>query len=550
MTKYMEALIYIGLFILAVYLFIMFVVYIVLPVSGIALTLIAVAAVVVGLLTAIINYCSSVKQNINFRSWDWERDDEPAKRSYFFGPGFAQLIGTIKTAFELNAVSGQEVSETASGFRGDSDGIWGVAKSIGGFVYLIVADICIYIVGTILCAMFGLVHGVVTAAFMILIYIIFTIVWIIDRIYLLKSRIRSDCPVCHSRYLIPIFMCPKCGAIHKKLVPGPYGIWKHKCTCGHKISSTFMNGRSKLDAFCPDCGSSIVASDARPVVFQLIGGSKAGKTVFLSAYFHQYLEKLRANRNVDVEISDLFKPFFDELEEWYSGIDCPATTQLNSQMYPLLINSALGVKRQFSIYDIAGEMFDGFTAETEIQQQQFHYCDGLLFLIDPFSSGRLRDDRMNSGEDMSDFSDMPVEDVVTNFINYLISTGHAKANARCTIPIAVLIAKSDVREIKRAIGPAKIASIYKNNPGLYESYDEARDAKCRKFLIDIGLSSTVDNLETEFSNLHYFPVSAMGHAPDGSEYEPWGVTDAIDWMLPLADKELADLISPPGVVNS
>lgn len=540
--------------ILAIYLAYILIVKILIPVGavmgGVALVAVSVAAVIVGFCTAFANYFKAVRENINFRNWDWEKDDEPAKRSYFFGPGYAQLTGTIKKAFELNSLSGEKVSITAKGFKGDSDGVWGGIKSIFGVIYLIIADICIYVIGTILCAAFGLIHGVITTAVMVLTYIIFTIVWIIDRLYLLKNKIRSDCPVCKSRFLIPTFMCPECGAMHKRLVPGPYGIWKHKCTCGHKISSTFLNGRSKLEAYCPDCGSPLVASDARPVVFQLIGGSKSGKTVFLSAYFHEYLEKLRRNRNLEVEISDQYHPFFAELEEWYSGIDCPATAQLNSQMYPLLINSSLGVKRQFSIYDIAGEMFDGFTAESEVLQQQFHYCNGLLFLIDPFSSGNLRDDRINSGEDMSDFSDMPVEDVVTNFINYLVTTGHKKANARCTIPMAILIAKADVREIKRAIGPAKIASIFKNNQNGYASYEDARDGECRKFLMDIGLSATVENLETEFSNLHYFPVSAMGHAPDGSEYEPWGVTDAIDWMLPLADKELADLITPPSMANS
>ncbi|WKY49041.1 hypothetical protein Q5O24_06940 [Eubacteriaceae bacterium ES3] len=545
----MEAIIYLLLIGLAIYLAYLFIVYIVIPVGGIALIAISGVAVVVGFISAITNYVSAVKKNINFISWDWEKSDEPAKRSYFFGPGYAQLKGTIKTAFELNSVSGKKVEKTSKKFKGDSDGIWGGIMAIGGVVYLIIADICIYVIGTILCAVFGLIHVTVTTVFMILTYIIFTIVWIIDRLYLLKNKIRSDCPTCHSRFLIPTFMCPECGAIHKKLVPGPYGIWKHKCTCGHKIPSTFLNGRSKLDAYCPYCGSLLVASDARQVVFQLIGGSKSGKTVFLSAYFHEYLEKLRKNRNLEVEIFNQYQPFFDELKEWYNGIDCPATAQLNSQMYPLLINSSLGVKRQFSIYDIAGEMFDGFTAESEILQQHFHYCNGLLFLIDPFSSGNLRDNRINSGEDMSDFSDMPVEDVVTNFINYLVTTGHKKANTRCTIPMAVLIAKSDEKEIKREIGPAKIASVFKNGQYGYTSYDEARDCECRKFLMDIGLSATVENLETEFSNLHYFPVSAMGHAPDGSVYEPWGVTDAIDWMLPLADRELADLITPPSVVN-
>lgn len=537
--------------ILAIYLAYIVITKVIIPVGavvgGIALVVVSVAAVAVGFVSAFVNYFKSVRQNINFRNWEWEKDDEPAKRSYFFGPGYAQLIGTIRTAFELNAHSGAKVRMTGSGIRGDSEGIWGVIRGFFSILYMLIAYICIYGIGTALCAVFGLLHGFVTTVVMVITYIIFTIVWIIDRLYLLKNKIRSDCPVCKNRFMVPTFRCPECDAVHKKLVPGPYGIWKHKCECGHKIPSTFMNGRSKLAAYCPDCDSPLVASDARPIVFQLIGGSKSGKTVFLSAYFHEYLQRLRSNRDLEVEIADTYQPFFAELEEWYSGIDCPATAQLNSQMYPLLIDSALGVKRQFSIYDIAGEMFDGFTAESEILQQQFHYCDGLLFLIDPFSSGSLREARMDSGDDMADFSDMPVEDVVTNFVNYLVTTGHKKANARCPIPMAILIAKADVREVKRVIGPAKIASVLRNGLNGYESYEEARDGECRQFLIDIGLSAAVENLETEFSNLHYFPVSAMGHAPDGSEYEPWGVTDAIDWMLPLADKELADLITPPSV---
>lgn len=545
----MEAIIALILIALAIYVIVKFVIPAVVAISGIAAVIIAGIAVLVGFYSAVSNYFSAIRHNLNFLHWEWEKDDEPARRSYFFGPGYAQLGATIKNAFELNAASGEKISTTGKSFKGDSTGIWGGVKSIGGFIYTVVGYICVYVIGMFLCAVLGLIHGSITTVVMILTYVIFTIVWIIDRIYLLKNKIRSDCPTCHSRFLIPTFMCPDCGAMHKKLVPGPYGIWKHKCSCGKKIPSTFLNGRSKLDAYCPDCGSPLVASDARPIVFQLVGGSKAGKTVYLSAFFHEYLQKLSTNRNLELTIADQYRPYFDELEEWYSGVDCPATAQLNSQMYPVIIDSSLGVKRQFSIYDIAGEMFDGFTADSEVQQQQFHYCDGLLFLIDPFSSGDLRMNKINAGEDVSDFSDMAVEDVATNFINYLIRTGHAKANSRCNIPIAILIAKADIKEVKRAIGPAKINSIFRNNAEQYGTYENARDSICRQFLMDIGLAATVDNLETQFSNLHYFPVSAMGHTPDGTPYEPWGIMDAIEWMLPLADKELSDLIAPPAVIN-
>lgn len=545
----MEVIIGLILIALAIYILVTFVIPVVIAMSGIAAVIIAGIAVLVGFFSAVTNYFSAIRNNLNFLHWEWEKDDEPARRSYFFGPGYAQLFATIKNAFALNAASGGKIRATGSSFKGTSTGIFRGIKAIGGFIYTVVGYVCVYVIGTILCAILGLIHGSITTVFMILTYIIFTIVWIIDRIYLLKNKIRSDCPTCHSRFLIPTFMCPDCGAMHKKLVPGPYGIWKHKCTCGKKIPATFLNGRSKLDAFCPDCSSPLVASDARPIVFQLIGGSKAGKTVYLSAFFHEYLKKLSNNRNLEFTITDEYRPYFEELEEWYNGVDCPATAQLNSQMYPLLIDSSLGVKRQFSIYDIAGEMFDGFTADSEVQQQQFHYCDGLLFLIDPFSSGDLRTNKINAGEDVSDFSDMAVEDVATNFINYLIRTGHAKANSRCDIPIAILIAKADIKEVKRAIGPAKINSIFRNNSEQYGTYENARDNICRQFLIDIGLSATVDNLETQFSNLHYFPVSAMGHSSDGTPYEPWGIMDAVEWMLPIADKELSNLITPPAVVS-
>lgn len=521
------------LIVIVVILFIVFVLPVIAAGAGIAAATVASVAVIK-------NYIIAIVEEMNFIHWTWEKATEPAKRSYFFGPGYVQLGRTISKAFELNAESGEKVSKTASSLRGDS-GWWGAIKSIVATIYQVVAFLCIYVLGMLLCIVLGLIHGTITTVVMLCSYVIFTIVWLIDRIYLLKNKIRSDCPHCHSRYLIPHYVCPQCGVTHKKLVPGPYGIWKRKCECGYKLPSTFFNGRPKLDSFCPDCGSPIVASNVRPIVFQLVGGSNAGKTVFLSAFFHKYFEKMR-EKGLTTTVTDQYQPYFDDLEYWYSGAECPATAQLNSQMYPVLVDSNLSVKRQLSIYDIAGEMFDGYTAESEIQQQQLNYCDGLLFLLDPFSSGNLREDRIASGHDMSDFSNMPVEDVAVNFINYLIRTGHAKANARCSIPLSVIIAKADVREVKRAIGPAKIKSVFENNPGMYESIEQARDGECRQFLIDIGLSATVENLETQFPNIHYFPVSAMGHSPDGTEYEPWGVTEPVEWILPLADKDFAELL--------
>lgn len=511
--------------------------------SGIVLALAFGAAVVVGAFVSIKNYIIAIRHNINFLHWNWEKSDEPARRSYFFGPGYLQLRDTVAEAFRLLYASAVDMSNTAHDLSSGHSGIIGIVMSIAALVYKVVGYICIYGLGTVLGAALALIHGSITTVFMLAIYVVFSIVWLIDRVYLLKNKIRSICPFCKERFLIPVFECPNCGAKHRRLVPGPFGIWTHRCDCGHKLPATFLNGRSGLTAYCPECDSALVASDARPVVFQLVGGTRSGKTVYLSAFFHQFFEKVDQTDGMTYTITDEYQPFFDDLEAWYGGESCPATTQFNSQMYPVLLNG-LGVKRQFSVFDIAGEMFDGMSVDSELAQHQFSYCNGLLFMIDPFSNGTLRSDRERSNKDVSNFSDMPVEDVAANFINYLIRVGHAKANDRCSIPLAVLITKADLREVRQVIGPAKLASIMRSNPDLYASAEEARDEECRKFLTDIGMASAINDLEAQFTNIHYYPVSAQGHSADGTPFEPWGIMDAFDWMLPLADKEMAAVLNP------
>lgn len=512
-------------------------------VGGFVLALAGVAAVLVGGFFAVKNYIIAIRSNINFVHWTWEKSDEPARRSYFFGPGYRQLRDTVAEALRLLYRSARKVGDTAEDIALFGSGIIRFFMHIVSFVYRIVGYLCIYGLGTLLGLLLALIHGSVTTLFMLVTYVIFSIVWLLDRLYLLANKIRSICPYCKQRFLIPVFACPVCGAKHHKLVPGPYGIFRHRCQCGHKLPATFLNGRSRLDAFCPVCDASLVASDARPLVFQLVGGTRSGKTVFLSSFFHQFFQKIDRIPGLERTITGEYKPYFDDLEHWFQGAPCPATTQFNSQMYPVLL-SGLGVRRQFSIFDIAGEMFDGISANSELDQHQFTYCNGLLFMIDPFSNGLLREGREQANDDISSFSEMPVEDVAANFINYLIRVGHARASDRCSIPVAVLITKADLREVRSVIGPEQLKRIMDSQPELYASAQECRDAECRKFLTDIGMASAVNDLEAQFSNIHYYPVSAQGHSADGTPFEPWGIMEAFDWMLPLADKEMAAALNP------
>ncbi|MCD7956986.1 MAG: hypothetical protein LUG93_14810 [Lachnospiraceae bacterium] len=478
---------------------------------------------------AVKNYVLAILHNINFREWEWtEREGEepePARRSYFFGPGYVQLANTIKESFLQNWSSIESLNHIAERIQGARHYTTVMSteffRLVMAWAFRIFAYISIFVFGTILCAIFGLLHGTVTTVVMLIIYAVFSVVWFTDRTYLNKNRIFSDCPVCHSRFLVPVFACPECGRKHKHLIPGPYGIWHHKCDCGTKISSVFLNGRSRLEGYCPDCGAPLAAADARPIAFQMIGGTKSGKTVFLTSFYHIFQEYFLRDDKLNPSIPKLYEASFHELEGWYRSANCPPTAQMNSRMYPLLIESPLEVKRMLTVYDIAGEMFDGIRSDEEITQRQFKYCNGFLLFLDPFSSGKLRQRRLERGEGLEHCSEMTAESVVGNFINYIDALEREKVEDRYRTPVAVLIPKADEEEV-----------------GEFLRKDSSSDA-CRTFLISQCSPNAVYSLEAKFTNVRYFPISAIGHAPDGSAFAPWGIEKVIKWLLPQADEEFS-----------
>lgn len=466
-----------------------------------------------------------------------KKDVEPARRNYFFGASYEDLGKTIKRAFALNEYSIWKGKENIK----DAWINGGIFKKIITLAENSISMIMILVFGTVYTLLFSVFHIGAVFVIMLVFYILFSIVWIVDRVYLLLHKVRTDCPVCHRSALIPWYRCPSCGELHRQLVPGKYGVWKHTCNCGQKIPSTFLNGRSKITGICPYCESELVASEVKPIVFQLIGGSGSGKTVYLAAFYHELLEKMKTESSVQYAITTQYQPYFEDLERWFEGEICPSTVQLNSQMYPVLINTGQGITRQFSIYDIAGEMFNGDTINSQEIQRQFQYCDGLLFVIDPYSSQKIHIDA-ESEVDMQDFSDVSANDVATSFINYFISTKHVNATKRSDKKLSVIITKADVKEVKREIGLAKINAIYSAHPEQYKTKDDCRNQVCRQYLVNMGFSSAVDELEIHFREVQYYPVSAIGHSQDGTAYESWGIMQPFEWMLPSVDKSLADSI--------
>lgn len=146
---------------------------------------------------------------------------QPAKVSYFFGKGYADLGNTIKESWSRNLHSAGE-QFTIAREKG--------CFTIGGGMNLIAA-ISIFTFGSVITAFTTFAHIAILLLFFALIYVGFSLLWLIDRIYIMVNKIKNACPNpdCQAQFLIPVYECPGCGEKHTKLVPGKYGILKRTC---------------------------------------------------------------------------------------------------------------------------------------------------------------------------------------------------------------------------------------------------------------------------------------------------------------------------------
>jgi len=510
--------------VIIIYLLYLLIRYVVAPISG----FLAVASLAIGVGYAFIVsiYCfgKSLAEHINpYTTFIDKNTDIPSgvRRSYFFGPGFHQIGITVRDAFAALI----EQSKKLTSFRVRHTGHrWYV--NIWVWIFYLAAFAAIFIFGFVWMSLFSIILATVVLTGMCIFYVMFMILWGVDRFVLAVKSIQSRCANCKRISVVPVFICLDCGAEHRKLTPGPYGVFTRRCTCGKNLPTTFINGRSKLKATCPYCSTEMAASNARQYGLQLIGGVSAGKTTFLAAFWHMYLERLKKLHYLSSE--EYPADAFNELEHWYQKGLSSSTTETNANMYSVIHKRENETPYQLTIYDIAGEAFTNLQSST--QQQQFQYCEGLIFVIDPTANPK------------------GVNETFASFIHEFKGLKGKHSAKMSDIPVAVIISKADL--YKKEIGLPKINSRHKSNPGEFSSVNSINSLDCtrngvsREFLLSHGYENVLNLLEGEFSNVQYYPVSAMGHtAAAGQPYEPWGVMEPVMWLLSYTDASLNAVVT-------
>ena len=458
---------------------------------------------------------------------------QPARLSYFFGKGYLDLWNTIKESWIRNFYTAKEklAIARAKGFF-----------SFGGGMNL-VATIAIFTYGSIVSAFTTFLHISVLFFFFALVYVCFTLLWLLDRLYIMVNKIRNACPnpECQAPFLIPVYECPKCSVKHTKLVPGRYGIFKRTCQCGAKLPTTFLNGRGKLKAYCPACDMGLAGDTAsRQYAFPVVGGPSVGKTCYINMVIDQMMTQVAPARNWKMN-------FISETDEKDHALAMKALnqgvrlnkTELNAltayQVMLTLPHEKIG--RRIYVYDISGEKFS--TSSDFQNNQAYSYADGFVFIIDPLTLAQFSlevEDKLdlNSyGASSKDF-----DDILNIMLINLEKMFGLKDKDTLNRSLAVVINKVDIPTLEEKIGATAVQAYLAANSETCTSYMDARDAVCRDFLTDYGAGNFVRTAEAKFKAVRYFTCSALGHNNEGKPYEGKNVVEPMMWLLQQVDNSI------------
>lgn len=470
---------------------------------------------------------------------------QPAVKSYFFGKCYSDVGNTIKGAFVRNIDSIKEIWAKRGEVKYNTDSKFKIF-----FMNLL------YIMGIVAVAVFGSLITLAISAGMIIvfacimlgIYLGFTIIYLVDHIYLQTHKIFTACNECKEKSLIPTYVCPNCGAEHTYLVPSKYGILHRTCQCGAKLPTTFFNGRRELEAKCPHCGAPLSDRETVPICIPIVGGRSVGKTAFITAFSEQFFDTVAPQHGWTTEFYNKKKEdIYNQIQLAYQSGDTIMTERQTDITKPSAVSFSFFVKgKEFSperlvhVYDIAGEVFTQ-NNENEVQKQ-YEYCQGIVLVIDPFAipDYRMETESLLTQEDIAGIGDADINDITDSFLNKLREVTGLSDQKMAKVPLAVVISKMDSADLEDRIGDEAINRKMQENPEVFNDYYNTEDYLCREFLKEYGMSDFVNSVNLRFKNNRFFACSAIGHTRNAGKYSPQGVLPPMEWLFDHADKKMAE----------
>lgn len=462
---------------------------------------------------------------------------EPAQVSYFFGESYFALGRTIKQSWIKNA-------NKIRNSWGEIDQVWSseiLYKAICLLILRVATLISVTIFGTIFTMIFSTIHIVLLFTLMLLVYIGFVALRFLDTIFCIFKGLGNNCynPGCERKFKLPIYVCPKCHALHYRLVPSKYGILRRKCNCGEKLPTTFFNGRQKLDSLCPHCQSPVIKGAHRSLLIPVIGGANAGKTCYVTMAIKQ-IENCASNLGLNFEyqyvLGDQYKENNNRME---NGLCPQKTNDFAFKYYNFFLSPKNDkIKNLISVCDIAGEVFAN--QDVMIKQQGYRFADGIIVVIDPLSIPEFMNELKKKLKPQElqalNASTQPIGDILGGLINTMESLYHIDAKGTIKKTIVVVFTKCDINEIDDWIGAKAINEYLEQHHSV--SFCDASNVLCEKFLSTYGENSFLNTLKGKFSDVQFFSCSALGHNDFGKKFTPVNVEQSLLWLIDKMSKAI------------
>jgi len=461
---------------------------------------------------------------------------DPAVRSYFFGKGYRDLGATITESWQRNLSSAQEFFGKAPG--GDDpeqifqSGVW------------IVAGVSTLIFGTAFFLVASAAHVLLLGLFFSIVYMGFTVLWLIERAYLGVRSFFMACPHCHARSTIPEYFCDGCGVIHARLLPNSYGITSHLCQCGQKLPATFFLDRGRLQARCPSCHENIAREhvESRRIFVPIMGGPSAGKSAFLFGAVRQLLDHEANSLGFRAELFDkrsegAYRSVVGLLQ---SGRPPDKTRDPIPRAFNLALHRNGRLAFLLYLYDPAGEAYQ---EADKLAAHGFNdYLSGMLLIVDPFAIAVVRSRyaaELKRERGSLKPSELPIEDAVDRLLLTLEADFGLSKRGRVKQPLAIVVNKVDAFDLEGIIGETAVDRALAARSGDRPTdRDAVRNSVLRDQLLDWGEEAFISRIEGRFSNVRYFSCSALGRMPDGSgaEFTASAVLPPLLWIFGHADQ--------------
>lgn len=534
---------------------------------SIALMGIMIVGSVMGLVIAIKNYVLAIKDVATDRqklghykndaaltavsalpSLEGQTFEDYASKSYFFGPCFEDVLKIIKYAFIRNF-----------SFRPDFD----KGDTWYGKIFAVTMEICklivVYGLGSIFTLFLSALLCACAAVVTCILYPIFGLVLLFEAIYFRMKKIAFRCPSCKNEYKLPIYICPDCRILHKRLKPGRYGIFKRHCLCGSVLPLSVKSKGSdtagnvitydQLESMCPVCGKQHTTGLTHPLGISFIGGASAGKTTFKVAFLHDFLDEEIGKYGIDYDFPGTAEEEeFKKVEAHYRGLPIPATARGADEDVSafgfFLRNSHFSADRLVRVYDMPGEVF--MQSDAQEGWASFPFSEGAVLLLDPYSITSVKAQNANEISSEMGICDVDINQLAESLINTLQQVKIKKHKGKLTIPLALVINKVDTMLLKKQCGGDAVAKLMEARPDVFTDYFVAADYICRCFLAENGGENFISNLDMNFETVHFFFSSPMGAVPkvDRVRFHPINVLPIMQWLLLRADKQLGSVWKP------